>query len=216
MTTLPTLSFLQPYEKIKYNQLIISLENIQDTTGIHVTDSTSLNQAAVCLSQYNALDKEIEKTRKYITEPLNALVKETNTFFKSLSIEYPIQSEIKRLKEESLVYSNAVKAKVEAIRKAEQAKLEEEALNNAIASGKDQPAIIVENITPTYKVSQDTAFANTTAVKKWRIINLDLIPDDFFLLDEIKINSIRRSSKANDISSIPGIEFYTEDSLRIR
>jgi hypothetical protein len=45
-------------------------------------------------------------------------------------------------------------------------------------------------------------------------VNLSLVPRELFNLDEVAINAVRRSSKADDVSPIPGIEFYTEDSLR--
>lgn len=216
MNMLPTLSFMQLHEKMKYEQLLISLDSIQDTSGIHVSDAQTLNEAAISISQYKSIEKEIEKTRKFITEPLNGLVKETNAYFKNLLIQSPIVSERERLDKEVMAYSNAEKAKVEAIRRAQQIKLEEEALNYAIATGKDQPAIIVETIIPQFKVSNQTAFITTAVIKKWRLININLVPRNYFLLDELAINAVRRGSNATDVSLIPGIEFYTEDSVRAK
>lgn len=209
-------SFLKITEKQALTQLLNDLNAISDTSGIIVTDAKSLNEAALSISQYKMLDKKIEKTRKLITEPLNGLVKEANNYFKSLLIQSPIPLEVERLNKEVLNYNAAEKKKTNDLRKAEEARLEEEALNHAIACGKDEPAIVVETVIPDYKVSQNTAYITTAKLKKWRVTDLTLIPHSYFILNETAINTIRRLSKPEDISSIPGIEYYTEDSLRTK
>lgn len=209
-------SFLKISENQALTQLLNELNAISDTSGIIVTDAKTLNEAALSISQYKMLDKKIEKTRKLITEPLNGLVKEANNYFKSLLIQSPIPLEMDRLNKEVLNYNTAEKKKTSELRKAEEARLEEEALNHAIASGKDEPAIIVETVIPDYKVSQNTAYITTAQLKKWRVTDISLIPHRYFILDETAINALRRVSKPEDISSIPGIEFYTEDSLRTK
>lgn len=216
MNTLPTLQFMQPHEKIEYGQLLTALESIQDTSVIKVIDNSTLNEAALSINQYKALDKRIEKVRKMIVDPINALVKETNAHFKNLLIQSPIPVETDRLSKEVLNFNAAEKKKADDLRIAEQARLEEEALNNAIESGKDQPAIIVETVMPEYKVSNQTAYVTTAKIKKWRVTDLTLVPRTLFNLDELAINAVRRASKAEDVSSIPGIEFYCEDSLRTK
>lgn len=216
MNTLPTLHFMQPHEKEEYRQLLFALESIQDTTAIKLIDNSTLNEAALSINQYKALDKRIEKVRKMIVDPINGLVKETNAHFSNLRIQSPIPTELDRLSKEVLNFNAAEKKKADDLRKAEQARLEEEALNNAIQSGKDEPAIIVETVMPSYKVADNTAYITTAKIKKWRVTDITLVPRTLFNLDEVAINAVRRASKAEDISSIPGIEFYTEDSLRTK
>lgn len=209
-------SFLKLNERNSLLQLIIKIESIADTSQIVVTDQKSLNEAALSISQYKLLEKETEKTRKLITEPLNGLVKEANIYFKNLLLQTPIPAELVRLNREILNYNAAEKKKSDDLRRAEIARLEEDALNKAIDSGKDEPAIIVETIIPEHKLSQQTAYITTTTLKKWRVINITLVPRELFNLDEAAINAVRKSSKADDVSPIPGIEFYSEDSLRAK
>ena len=216
MTELSTITFLPDHEKAIYNHLAYKLKCIIPTNDIVVVDKITLNEASIAFSQYKSLEKEIEKVRKTIVEPLNTLVKEVNNHFKQLDVAYQISLESKRLTTQINSFVAAEQAKVEAERKAEQLRLEEEALNNAIASGKDQPAIIVENIIPDFRVSNETAFASSSVLKKWRVVDETLIPKEYFLLNELMINALRRSSKAEDKSPIPGIVFSTEYTLRAK
>ena len=209
-------SFLKVSEKESLQLLLKKFESIEDTSSIIVTDQKSLNEAALSISQYKLLERETEKTRKLVTEPLNGMVKEANTYFKNLLIQSPVPVELERLNKEVLSYNAAEKKKSDDLRKAEQARLEEEALNNAIESGKDQPAIIVETVIPQYKVSNQTAYVTTAVLKKWRVTDITLVPRELFNLDELAINAVRRASKSDDLSPIPGIQFYTEDSLRTK
>ena len=49
---------------------------------------------------------------------------------------------------------------------------------------------------------------------KFRVVNPDLVPREYLIIDEKKLNEIARTTKGT--INIAGIEFYSEKSIRTR
>lgn len=75
---------------------------------------------------------------------------------------------------------------------------------------------VKESIQKIAEISHAPKLAGTTIrrIPKWKLINLSEVPREYLKLDEVKIGTAVRASKAT--IKIPGIEVYLEDSVATR
>lgn len=197
---------------------------------INVYDQETLASASQFVKGFASIDKRLEEIRKVTVAPLNQEVKDINQFFKDLVFSF--SSEQKRLEQQILTYNKMLQEEAEAEAREERKRREEIAMRDAIekeaklkaeaaAKGEDpnkvqvEVAIIPEVIeqAPTIK-EMNSSGIGTMKVGKWEVVDRDLIPREYFLLDEKKINQIRKAAGAtNCVSTIPGIRFFFEDTL---
>jgi hypothetical protein len=76
-------------------------------------------------------------------------------------------------------------------------------------------AVIPETIIEKKKLSTvNTSGVGTRRVAKWEVTDPKLIPAEYWILDETKINAIRRAAGVDcEKSSIPGVRFYFEETI---
>lgn len=186
---------------------------LDESKSISVLTTSDVNKASLYIKKYSDFTKQAEKIRKEIVQPLNDEVKEINNKFKYLISE--LTPEEGRLKKELLSYQARQREVVERELAEARKKQEEEILNNAIAQGKDELPIIVEEVITAPKLSDKNEFGITTVrQKKWRLVNIDLVPREFLMVDEAKVKALRSTYGYDDKSPIAGIEFTLEESIR--
>ncbi len=170
------------------------------------------------------LQKAIEEKRTGYVKPFNDHVKEVNAFCKLLTD--PLEQAEKTTKTKILAYraeQDRLRKEAEEInRLREEAARREAELTGKVLTGAGmvepstgQIITIVEKIdvppAPPTRVQADTATLGTTKVRKWRVIDQKLIPEEYKILNVVLINKLVR----NNIPSIPGIEMYWEPGLRV-
>lgn len=162
------------------------------------------------LSIMAGLKKAIEEKRTSYTKPINDEVTAINALFKTVS--EPLERAYKLTKQKVLDYQDEQdrqKAEAERINamKHEVAKAEM-ALHGEILPGTDTTPVEVPGGASKH-VRATMGMASRTKDKKWRLIDIKLVPDDLKIVDGVKVGKLVRAG----IGSIPGIEIYEEPNL---
>jgi hypothetical protein len=221
-----------PIQNAEVMQLQDSINRaVQESREIEIVVSAmDIETASHFVKNLTKIDKTAEELRKSNVQPLNDQVKEINSFFKGLV--GPVQNEVVRLKDLLLTYTKKqaeiARQKAEAERKAAEEKAIQEAIEKekkmkeeALAKGEDpasvkvEVAVIPETIVENKKLSTvNTSGVGTRRVAKWEVADEKLIPDEYWILDETKINAIRRAAGVDcEKSTIPGIRFFFEETI---
>lgn len=168
--------------------------------------------------------KELDALRKSLTKPLDESKKRIMAFFKNpltllSSAESAIKSamltwqqkqeRIRRLEEERLAEQQRKEAERLARlakaaekrgdeKKAEEFKGREDVVKSAVPT-------VVNNVQPVSGISKVTLW-------KYRIVNVNLIPREYMLPNEVAIGQFARATMGS--VKIEGIEFYPEETIR--
>lgn len=184
------------------------LLNISKT--ITISSKEDVEAATNDLSLLANLKKAIEAKRQEYVGPINEHVKAINTTFKAITDP---------LAEADQTYRNKVKAYYaeedrkrreaeEIARLKAEAAAREAALNNQPPPA---PAPEIKVYEPSKNVNAQVGASTMMMVKKWEVIDENLIPRMYLIIDAAKIT---KQVKAG-IGSIPGIRIYEEPTLRI-
>lgn len=203
---------------IQQNPSVITLrekieEAITESKQILVMEESQIETAGFYIKKYGELDKKIESLRKDLVKPLNDEVKNINSFFKDLQGSFIPEQE--RLKKET----NEILAEVrkrQAEQKAKEQKELEEALLDEAEMFNDES--VLDNI-PKVEFKQTKIAENnltTVRTKKWKVTDIDKVPRKFLIVDEKLINTMRKDYDYEDKSPIEGIEFYFDETVRIK
>lgn len=188
-------------------------EAVSESKKILITDETQIETAGFYIKKFGELDKRIESMRKEAVKPLNDEVKRINSFFKNLQNGFlPEQERLKKESNEILF----ILRKRQAEEKAKEQKELEDAIIKEAEIFDDES--ILNNVPQIEFKKVKIAEENITTVriKKWRVINIAKIPRDYFIVNEMQINAIRKEYDYEDKSPIEGIEFYYEENVRIK
>lgn len=201
-------------EEVK--ELELDITNIQaQGKALQVSNQDEYQRGVELLSWIQKSIKKAEEKRKFFVSPLNDHVARINAFFKNFT--QPLAEMREVIEPKMMAWRRAEDARIaaeeERIRKeqaAVQKKLEKEAKKNGGAVPEPLPV-------PTFMPQAKTVFADNgmATVKKnwtWKIKNRELIPNEYWILDEKKLNAAVRAG----IRNIRGIEIYQEESLSVR
>lgn len=194
---------------------------------VTVTDAASYQVAGDTLTGLTALTKEIETFFEPLCKQAFELHKSLTTRRKTYLA--PVEQACARLRramtdwktEQDRQQREREREAAEAVRQAEQARLLREAalleqqgeaalaeavVEQAIAA--PVPVVAVASTTPTVEgVSYMTVY-------KWRLLNVDLVPRSFLVLDEAKVTAYGKAMK--DAAKVPGLQFYAEQVPVVR
>lgn len=202
---------------------------VLEAKEIVVYDLETFNIASNYYSGFGQIKKRLTDLMKVETGPLEDKLSGIKAIYKELIFRF--SAEEARLDKQVKAYLKVEQdianktAAEERKRREDQAITEalakEERLKaEAVAKGADpskvkvEIAIIPEVIEDTPKLaSMNTSDVRSMRVSKWRIIDEALIPREYFIVDEKRIQQIRKAAGVGAISNIPGIEYYCEDKL---
>lgn len=200
---------------------IVAVETI--ATALQIVDNETYLQAGSILTGFKDLEKKIKayfkplkesahQAWKIVCDRENQEIEKLHPGLKHLNMQMTTwnitQERIRKEKEEILRQEALKKEEEERLQAALQAekegnKAEAEAI---LEEPVFVPAPIVEKTVP--KIDG----LGMQTVWQWKIANEALIPRTYLKVDEIKINGIVRALK--DKTNIPGIEIYSEQSIR--
>jgi len=170
-----------------------------------VTDQATFNQASELIKVVNTRIKQVDAKRHSYTDPLNTTIKEIMA--DASAIIKPLEDFVKEVKLSQLDWFNAEEARV----KAEQKRIDDEALAKAKEQGVSEVQVPVLEVNKTAR----TGFATATVIKKWvwKTKDESKVPDEFWCLDTKKIDQAVKDGTR----SIPGLEISQENQApRIR
>lgn len=190
--------------------------------AITICDQQSYNQAADLLVSIATLKREIIEHHKPIKETAFAAHKaavaaekrlldplaESETILKRGIGTFEMEQERIRREVERKAIEEARRLEEEArlalAVQAEKAGATEETIQEIIETPMPMQVPVV---TQTFQRAAGVS-AGRKPVYRWRVVNETLVPRDFLMLNEVKINAIVRN--ANSTTKIPGIEIYED------
>ncbi len=191
----------------QFNELQTIVNTIVKQAGtIAVMELEDVSTANTVMKNIAKKTKELEGFRKIFTQKLDAKKAEIMDQFKKLST--PLENEVTRLKNDLLTFEKRIREKEEAERRARAEEERQKALLNGIA---DAEYIEVQEVLP--KKSSLTG-VTTTNRKTWEVTDLNIVPREYLMIDEKKINLTRAQYEVEDPSPIPGIKFTKTLSVR--
>jgi uncharacterized protein YoxC len=185
---------------------------LNDARALIIKDDKQFHFANDILKAIKGLQKEIDnyfdpaikkahkailEAKKKKSEPL----RQAERIIKSKVLKYHEEQERIRREEE--------RKRQEDLRKQE----EERRLKEAIETG-DESVLEEALVIPEVKIEDTTKHEGVSysTVWKFRVINKREVPEEYKILDEVKIGQVVRAMKEN--TKIPGIEAYSEKIVR--
>jgi hypothetical protein len=203
-----------------------ALELVKGANELALTTHGDLETASAKLSEIAKLKKQIVAKREKFTDPLvksRALALESKRAIEAEFEIYlePVLEADGIIRKKYLVCKRAIDdaARKEDLRlaKIEENRRKKEEIKEAEAEEKHEEYTrkTVTQVVPisTKQPAQKSVGKSTTIkVPKWKILNVNDIPREYFLLNEKKVNALVKGG----IQSIPGIHIWEEDDLRVR
>lgn len=169
----------------------------RDAMELQVQDTESLNQAKELILAIKDLKKCVEDERIKIVKPLNEALRNINNMFKKFT--EPLLKADGILSEKILAFNRAEQERVAK----EQEKLEKK-LQREEQKLKKQG---IDIALPRPQIESQVDIS-TRKVIKWRVKDFSKVPEEYKMLDEVKITKAVRAGL-----EIPGIEIYEEEIL---
>lgn len=185
----------------------VSTQNMQDNSTLQLYEVSAvpeirtqddLNGATVLLSEFNRKLDTLKEEREKVTKPLNEALKAERARFKPY--------------EDKLTEAVAsIKAGMSAflVHQEEERKKAMESLKAGDTDAVQAVATIAENQSKGAKT--DTGSVSFVDVKKWRVVDENLIPREYLTINEDMVKESMKEGKA-----VPGIEFYMDKQIRNR
>lgn len=173
---------------------------LYENQEIEITDADAYAKAGDIIKAVNNRIKAVEAKRLEYTRPLDESKRRIMADFQSITD--PLEALVKELKQKMLAWYRVEQARADA----EQKKIEEEAMAKAKAENVSEVTVPVVN---TAMKTQRGTFATITVKKvwRWKVTDPDKVPDDFYSIDEDKIDAaVKLGSRY-----IAGVEIYQEE-----
>lgn len=184
--------------------LVIAGEHL--SKPLLIKNGKQLLDAEADLAIIKTKSKEIKDMKESITKPLEAAKKATIAHFKEpLDKLAEAESQIKSF---IIKYNNALIEKNRKIEEERKAK----ALAEAEEQGKTETFVI-----PVYNLPTAIDKLESTTVRdlwSFQIDDINLIPREYMVVDQVKLNAIARTMKEN--TNIPGGKAVKTQSLNVR
>ena len=180
--------------------LAIRKDDLLEQGSLEIQDETSLMQAGETLGAIRSFLKKVESVRVFFTKPLNDHLKDINAEFKQIT--NPLSTLDKQITQKLKDYRQQIEAK----------RLEEQTRLDAEAQARQETSLIPEVIAPIVPAQSKSVYTETgkitfMKVRKWKVVNLLNVPQEYFILDETRITKLVKSG----IEHIPGIQIFWEE-----
>lgn len=176
---------------------VSKLEN--KANEITITTAEENASATELKAKLNETKKQIKDRKEEITKPLNAALKSARDLF--APIEESFEKAEKILAGKLIAYKQKVEAETRAAEAKIAARVEKGTMKLETAEKKIEQLPTVQKTTQT-----DHGRVQFRKIKKVRITNQDLVPDQYWVLNEVLI---RKDALTGTV--IPGVEVYEEE-----
>jgi hypothetical protein len=166
-----------------------------------IANDQDLPVATELLAKIKQVGKLIKERKEEITKPLNAALVSARELFKPIETSHAEAEAI--IKRKVLSYQDKVETERAAAAAKIAARVEKGTMRTDTAMRKMDDLQEVQT-----KTSTASGTVSTRTIKKVRIINPELLPRDYLLPDNVKIN---RAALFGVV--IPGVEVYEEKTL---
>lgn len=182
-----------------------TVQSMVDDTA--VTNQDELNLVADKIQQVKAVLKVIEDKKKKYTEPANAILREARETYDPM---------IKQCRNAEIVLKD--KAKRYMLAEQDKQRIEQERIATRVEKGTmkiETAARKMEAITEAPKtVRTDTGSGLRMAKRKVAtIVDPELIPDEYWIIDEVRVRREALDRNKNGQEQIPGVKITEEADL---
>jgi septal ring factor EnvC (AmiA/AmiB activator) len=179
-------------------------------TAITVKSDVDLQEASEWLAKFRKKRKEIEEQFEVPIKGLKAEVKQLQEQRDKLTA--PLSTAEGKLSNEILTYRQKQQAAAAEAQRKLNAQHERK-VEKAIEKGKDISEIAppVQVATPAKSIQTDAGGVTARKVKKFKIADESLVPDQYWMLDEAKIGKAVRAG-----IEVPGVHVWEEETLSVR
>lgn len=187
-----------------------SLKLEQYAKALVISNNDDIKSATNDLSILSNLKKAIEERRKEYVGPINDHLKATNEAFKVFT--EPLISADQITRQKILGY----RAEQERIRQEQEEinRLRLEAAQKEMAlKGELTESVELVEIQPEQPkhIYTDMGTLGTTTIWKFEVVDFTLVPDEYKIVDAIKLGKVVRAG----LRSIPGVKIWSEDILKV-
>lgn len=211
-------------EAIEFEASLISAETFL------VKDHLEFDAASAKLKEVKAQAKKLDEKRREMTRPLDASKQAIMDFFR------PVEAQLvdaERVIKQAMLKFSQEQARIQELERKrlqdeanERARVERERLEAeamaALATGNaaksEERLTEAETVTaPIMKAPDRKPTASGVAIRKIRkarVLDVKLVPREFMIVNEPALNALAKTTEGP--STIPGVEFYTEESLAQR
>ncbi len=156
------------------------------------------------------IKRGMEEKRKEYLKPFQDHVKETNEAYKALM--EPIEQADKITSGKMLAFDAEQKRRRHEQEEINRKRLEAAEAEMRLKGELSESVNLVEVMPEVPKRTQtDMGTTSTMKVRKYRVLNFTELPDQYKIENSALLNKVVKAG----IPSIPGVEIYTEDSLRV-
>ena len=168
---------------------------------ITIKSPEDMQSAVAQLSELNTTLDSLTDNKELLTKPINEALKEIRWRYKPF--EAHLEGAISYLRTAMTTYQTAQR-KIELEKEAKiVARLEKGTLKVETAVSKLENLDRVDT-----KVVSDNGSVTFKTVTKWRVHNMDVVPNSFLIVNEVAINTAMRQG-----ITVLGIEYYTEEQV---
>jgi len=163
------------------------------------------------LSLIAKLKKAMEEKRKEYVSPLQDHVKTVNDAFKTLM--EPIETADTVTRNKILAFTLKQKLIREEQEKINALRLEAAKLDAALHNGEISESVNLVEVMPSIPTTTrtDIGTSGIMTIRKYRVVNFAELPDQYKIENSALLNKVVKAG----IPSIPGVEIYNEETLRV-
>ena len=176
-----------------------------------VADVSAAKMATDDLAALSKVKKAIEQKRKEWIDPISTHLAEVNQAFKQFTA--PLEEADKCLRGKIMDWKHAEEERKRQIDEVNRLRFEAARLEAKANGGEITESVVIlpSPDAPAKTMASDLGSSSTVKLRKWRLVDISQVPAEYLKVDEVAIGKLVRAG----IPAIPGIEIYTEETLRI-
>ena len=183
---------------------------LEHAKTLSIASEADVKVATADLNIIANLKRAIEEKRTSYTQPINTHLSDVNRVFKTISD--PLKDADKIYRGKILTYRAEAKQKKEKAEAINRLRTEAAGKEMELKGELTEPVKTVDVPPPLPdRVHTDVGSLGKTMVKRWRVVDIHEVPDEYKIIDAAKVGKVVRAG----IPSIQGIEIWEEESLRV-
>jgi len=194
-------------EVINYHQEALKLKDYAEKRVIASIED--IRFATDDLSIISKLKKVMEEKRKEYIKPLQEKVKEINGAYKTFM--EPIEVADKVTRQKILAFNAEQERQRQEQEEINRLRIEAAQKEMELKGELTESVDLVEVVPEVKRVSTDMGTSGVMKIRKYRVINFAELPDQYKIENSALLNKVVKAG----IQEIPGVEIYSEDTLRV-
>ncbi len=176
-----------------------------------ITTNDDIKSATFDLTLIAKIKRSLEDKRKEYTGPINTHLKAVNDTFKMLMA--PVEQADQLTRSKILAYRQEQERKAREVEEINRLRIEAAQREAAMNNGEIKEAVqIVEAPIPAIsKVYTEGGSLGTMKIRKYHVMDFAILPDQYKIENTALLTKVVKAG----IPSIPGVEIYEEETLRV-